>query len=71
MIERIAQMENLRASQNDVDKRIEEMAERWGRPVNEVWAQLQKSGRLQMLEEEITEDKVFDYLKSQSNVIDE
>ena len=71
VIERIAQMENLRATQTDVDQRIEEMAERWGRPVNEVWAQLQKSGRLQMMEEEITEDKVFDYLKSQSSVIEE
>ena len=71
VIERIAQMENLRATQTDVDQRIEEMAERWSRPVNEVWAQLQKSGRLQMMEEEITEDKVFDYLKSQSSVIEE
>jgi hypothetical protein len=33
-----------------------------------VIAQLRKSGRLEELEQEITEDKVFEYLKSLSEV---
>lgn len=68
VLERVAETESLHATQDEVDQRVEEMAERWGRSPGDVWAQLQKSGRLQQLEEEITEDKVFDYLLSQSTV---
>jgi hypothetical protein len=39
-----------------------------GRSPAEVRSQLQKSGRLHELEEEITEDRVFDYLKSLSTL---
>jgi hypothetical protein len=47
---------------------VEEIAVRNERPVAEVWTQLQKSGRMAALEEEITENKVFSYLKSQSTI---
>jgi hypothetical protein len=39
-----------------------------GRPANEVRTQLRKSNRLAEIEREITEDKVFDYLKSLSTI---
>ncbi|HEX7120428.1 MAG TPA: trigger factor [Longimicrobiales bacterium] len=68
VIERIAEMEGLHATSAELDARIEEIAEKQSRPAGEVWAQLQKSGQLSRLEEEITENKVFDYLKSQSTI---
>lgn len=68
VVERIAETQNLRASQDEVDARVEEIAQRNERPVGEVWTQLQRSGRLHSLEDEITEQKVFDYLKSQSTI---
>jgi len=68
VIERVAELEGLHATSAEVDDRVEEIAERQGRPVGEVWAQLQKSGQLSRLEEEITENKVFEYLKSQSTI---
>lgn len=69
VIERVAELEGLQATSAELDARIEEIAERQERPVGEVWAQLQKSGQLSRLEEEITEGKVFDYLKSQSTIV--
>lgn len=68
VIERVAELEGLHASSAEVDERVEEIAARNERPVAEVWTQLQKSGRMAALEEEITENKVFQYLKSQSTI---
>jgi len=68
VVERIAELHSLRATQDEVDARVEELAQRNGRPVGEVWTQLQRSGRLHSLEDEITEQKVFEYLKSQSTI---
>ena len=68
LIDRIAEMEGLHATSNEVDARIEDLAGRFGKPVAEVRAQFQKSGRLGEIEEQITEDKVFGYLKSLSDV---
>jgi trigger factor len=68
VVDRIAEMEALRATPAELDARIDAMAERFGRPRAEVMAQLRKSGRLDELEHEITEDKVFEYLKSLSQI---
>jgi trigger factor len=68
VVERIAEMESLRATPAELDARIDELAERLGRPRGEVIGQLRKSGRLDELEHEITEEKVFDYLKSLSEI---
>lgn len=68
VMDRIAETEGLHATQDEVDQRVESMAEKWGRSPGEVWSQLQKSGRLSAIEEEITEDKVFEYLLAQSTV---
>jgi trigger factor len=68
VIERVAELEGLHATSAEVDERVEEIAARNERPVAEVWTQLQKSGRMAALEEEITENKVFQYLKSQSTI---
>lgn len=67
-VDRIADMEALRATTAELDARIDELAERMGRPRGEVIAQMRKAGRLDELEQEITEEKVFGYLKSLSEI---
>jgi trigger factor len=68
VLERIAELEALHATPAELDQRIDEMTERLGRPRGEVLGQLRKSGRLDELEQEITEEKVFQYLKSLSDI---
>jgi trigger factor len=68
VIDRVADLESLRATPNEVDQRVEDIAGRVGKSAEELRAQFQKSGRLGELEEQITEEKVFEYLKSLSTV---
>jgi trigger factor len=68
IVERIAEMEALHASPGEIDARVDAIAERLSRPRGEVLGQLRKSGRLDEMEQEITEEKVFQYLKSLSDV---
>lgn len=68
LVDRVAEIEGLRATPEEVDARVEELASRFNKSLPEVRAQFQKSGRLGELEESITEEKVFDYLKSLSDI---
>lgn len=68
VIDRIAEMESLVASEEEIDERVEAIAERSGTTPAQVYAELQKAGRIEGLEREITETKVFDYLMSQSEI---
>jgi trigger factor len=68
VIERLAEKEGLQATQDEIDQRVEALAKQHERSPSEVWLQLEKSGQLEALEREITEDKVFEYLLSQSTV---
>ena len=68
VIDRVAHIQNLHATEEDLDRRIEEIAERNQTPPEKVYATLQKSGRLEALERELTERKVFDFLKGQSEI---
>ncbi|HEX6062720.1 MAG TPA: trigger factor [Longimicrobiales bacterium] len=68
VIDRVAELEGLRAGPNEVEARVEDIAQRVGKPAHEIRTQFQKSGRLGEIEEQITEDKVFDYLKSLSTI---
>ncbi len=70
VVERIAETQNLAATEDEVDARIEEIAERSGASASEVYARLQKAGRLESLEREITERKVFEFLKEKSEIVD-
>ncbi|MEX0935418.1 MAG: trigger factor [Gemmatimonadota bacterium] len=69
IIDRVAETEGLTATSEEVDERIEEIAERSGTPISRIYGQLQKSGQLERLEREITERKVFDFLKNQSEIV--
>jgi trigger factor len=66
--DRIAEQEGLRATQDEIDERVEALAEQHGRSPGEVWIQLEKAGQLDVLEREITEDKVFKFLLEKNNV---
>lgn len=70
VIERIAEVHGLAATDDDLDARIEEIAEANNTDAAKVYAQLQKSGRLEALERELTEKAVFDFLFEQSEITD-
>lgn len=68
IIDSVAEAEGLRATQDDIDRRVEELAERHNLTPTEVWLQLEKAGQLEVLERELTENKVFEHLLGQSTV---
>ncbi|MBI4544368.1 MAG: trigger factor [Gemmatimonadetes bacterium] len=68
VIERVAEQQALRPGAEEVEARVEELARRGGRPAAEVKVQLRKTGQLAALEEELLEDKVFEFLKAQSTI---
>ncbi len=67
-IDRLSEIQELRATEEELDGRIEEIAEKSGETPAKIYANLQKSERLEALEREITERKVFDFLKEQSEI---
>jgi len=68
VVESLADREDLRATQDEVDAKVEELASEHGRSPSDVWLELEKSGQLAALESQITEDKVFAYLEKQNTV---
>ena len=69
VIETIAEKEGLAASEKDLDDRIAEQAEKRGANPGQIYAQLEKSGRLKEMERSITEDKVFKWLLDRNDVL--
>jgi len=67
-IDRLSEIHELRATEEELDERVEEIAKRSGDTPAKIYANLQKSERLEALEREITERKVFDFLKEQSEI---
>ena len=68
IIDTLAERESLAASASDVDARIEEMAKARNVDPGQVYAQLQKAGRLQEIERELTENRVFAWLLEKNPV---
>jgi trigger factor len=68
VIDTIAEREKLAASEADIDDRVADLAQKRGADPSQVYAALQKAGRLREIERSITEDKVFEYLKTQNEV---
>ncbi len=68
VIETIATKENLTATESDVDEKVAEMATARGADVGQVYAALQKAGRLREIERGTTEDRVFGWLLSRNTV---
>jgi trigger factor len=71
LVDRIAELQGLRADEDEVDDRIQAIAEANDVPPAQVYANMQKSGALEGLERELTEEKVYEFLKQESAVEEE
>ena len=60
---------SLAATEKDVDDKIAELAQARGLKVGELYASLQKAGRLKEIERSITEDRVFAWLLERNTVV--
>jgi trigger factor len=68
IIDTIAEREKLTATEAELDDRVAEVATQRKASPSEVYASLQKAGRLREIERGITEDKVFTWLLDQNTV---
>ena len=68
VIETIAEKEGLTASEKDLDDRIADQATKRNMNPGQIYAQLEKSGRLKEMERSITEDNVFRWLMERNAV---
>jgi trigger factor len=68
VIETIAESEKLKATEAEVDDRVAEVAKKRNADPGQVYASLQKAGRLQEIERAITEEKVFKWLLERNTV---
>ena len=64
----VAEQQQLRATEAELDERIAKIATARGSSPAEVYKSLEEAKRLPELERSITEEKVFAYLLSQSTV---
>jgi trigger factor len=64
----LAETNKLFATEAEIDQRIQAIAAARGVSAGEVYGQLEKAKRLGDLERGITEDKVFEFLRSQSTI---
>jgi len=69
IIEAIAEREGLKASEADIDDRVADVASKRGADPGQVYASLQKAGRLKEIEQSITEDKVFKWLLERNEIV--
>ena len=70
LIDVVAETQGLVATQEEVDTRVEEIATRNETTAAKVRAELKKAGRLDAIRRDMTEKKVFDFLRGQSEVTD-
>jgi trigger factor len=68
VVETLAERESLSATEGDIDDKVSEMASKRGTDPGQLYASLQKAGRLKEIERSITEEKVFKWLMERSTV---
>src|SRR5438105_851728 len=68
VLDYVVESQNLRATEAELDQKVQELAERRGMPAAQLYASLEKAKRLRDIARSITEEKVFAYLLSQSTV---
>ena len=71
LIDRVSELQGLRGTEEEVDDRVQAIADANDMKPGQVYSNLQKAGNLESLEREITETKVWDFLKGESTVEDE
>ncbi|MBI4419458.1 MAG: trigger factor [Gemmatimonadetes bacterium] len=70
VLDHVAERENLKATEQEIDQRIAELAARRTMEPGQLYASLQKANRLRELERTLTEEKVYAHLLSLSTVTD-
>jgi trigger factor len=70
IIDTLAEREGLRATESDIDDRVSEVATKRGQNPSQVYASLQKAGRLKEIEQSLTEEKVFAWLLEKNEITD-
>jgi trigger factor len=70
VLETLVDREQLRATEAEVDQRVTALASGRNLPVGQLYAELEKAGRLQELERALTEEKAFGWLLKQSTVVE-
>jgi trigger factor len=70
VLDAVVDANSLAATEKDVDERIAALAAGRNMPVGQLYAQLEKAGRLRELERSLTEEKAFAWLLQQSTVVD-
>lgn len=68
IVDTIAEREGLAASEADIDDKVAEMATKRGTEPGQLYASLQKAGRLKEIEQSVTEEKVFAWLLERNEV---
>jgi len=68
IIDALAERENLASTEGELDDHVTELAARRGTDPGQLYASLQKAGRLKEIERSLTEDKVFTWLLAQNTV---
>lgn len=68
VLDHVVEAQQLRATEAELDQKIQELAARRGIPAEQLYASLEKAKRLRDVARSITEEKVFAYLLSQSTV---
>ena len=68
MMDHIAEARDLKATEEDIDERIETIAKGRNTEPGKVFASLQNDNRIRELERSLTEEKVFTFLLEQSTV---
>ena len=68
IVDTLAEREKLSSTESELDDRVAELASRRGTDVGQLYASLQKAGRLKELERGLTEEKVFKWLLDQNTV---
>ena len=68
IIDTLAEAEKLSASESDIDERVAEVAKGRNADPGQVYASLQKAGRIKEIERAITEEKVFKWLLERNPV---
>ena len=70
VLDAVVESNHLQATEKDMDERITALAAGRNMPTGQLYAQLEKAGRLRELERSLTEDKAFAWLLQQSTVVD-
>lgn len=68
VIDTLAERESLAATESELDDRVTELATKRGTDPGQLYASLQKAGRLKELERGITEEKVFKWLYERNTI---